>query len=113
MSFPVSEPDKWQIAGNNRLLAHIMRQLQANSSAFGPVIYGLPSRPSREQREATRILVGYKNAWSQDMREWKVDASTGEVIAPTMEEQHRTWAECIERAEAEIAHALTPQEQAA
>lgn len=113
MSFPIAEPDKWQIAGNNRLLSYIMTRLQADSRAFGPIRWGLPARPSPEQRAATQILVGYKSAWSQDMREWKVDSSTGEVIEPTMAEQNRTWSECIARAEAEIAQSSETQAEAA
>ena len=49
------------------------------------------------------MLVAYKNAWAQDMREWNFDRETGEIIDPTMAEQDANWIGCMERAEADIA----------
>jgi hypothetical protein len=110
--------DGWDIGGNLRLLKHITTILSAKANALGEVPQmqvkrdpqGRPlhlmSAPSPQQRQTTAILLSYKQAWSQDMREWKVDEATGEVIAPTLAEQEAAWNGCMQRAMADIAKAL-------
>lgn len=109
--------DGWDIAGNMRLLKHITTVLAAKSNAFGQVpeiqreyqkgkFHRLTSEPSAQQVKTTAVLVAYKKAWSQDMREWGVDEVTGEMIQPPMAEQDAAWNSCMARAAAEIAGIL-------
>ena len=105
--------DLWDIAGNMRLLKHITTILAANSKALGKVlpmrevrdstgrVLHLESHASREQISATELLVAYKKAWSQDMREY-VDSKTGEIGHPPLAEQDRLWDDTIARAMADI-----------
>jgi hypothetical protein len=105
--------DGWDIAGNMRLLKHITTTLAAKSDALGQVpemqreyrhgkFFRLLSVPSPQQVQTTAILVAYKKAWSQDMREWGVDAETGELLKPTLAQQDEAWSSCMERAMIEI-----------
>lgn len=109
--------DGWDIAGNMRLLKHITTTLAAKSNAFGVVpemqreyvngkFVRLKSVPSPQQVQATGILVGYKKAWSQDMREWGTNETTGEMIQPSMPEQDAAWNSCMGRAATEIKQLL-------
>lgn len=105
--------DHWDIAGNMRLLKHITTLLAANSAALGKVLpvrevrsasgalICLESQASSEQVSATELLVAYKKAWSQDMREY-VDSETGEIGRPPFAEQERTWNGVMDRAMADI-----------
>ena len=86
-STPREEFDGWARCANRHLLAYVMRQASQR-------IYYAP--------DPTRILVKYKNAWAQDMRD---EAVNGEVL---VERQKLTWSQCMERAETEIAKARTP-----
>lgn len=89
--------DGADLSANERLLKYITTRLPAN-----PHAWGLPG--SAQQREAVQILVAYKNAWAQDMREWGgIDPSTGELVRATSAEQDSNWKGCMERAEADIA----------
>lgn len=108
--------DQWETASNLRLLKHITTVLAANSSALGcvPVMQyeerdgkrvGLKSVPSSQQRRCTEILLGYKKAWAQDMREY-VDSVTGEIGRPPLAEQERTWSEVMQRAMGEVGEFL-------
>lgn len=106
---PVEEwkGDDWDLIANRHLFAHIRYRLAANPRAYGPV---KPSRflpgelcYSPGQAVCTETLVRYKKAWSQDMREWGVDQATGEVLVPSLDDQKRTWDDCMMRAEQEIA----------
>lgn len=107
--------DQWDTASNLRLLKHITTTLAAKSDALGavpPMQYeyrngkriGLKSVPSAQQIQCTEILVGYKKAWAQDMRE-NVKPETGECQAP-LAEQDRTWNNVMARAMAEVAQVL-------
>lgn len=105
--------DHWDVAGNMRLLKHITTLLAANSAALGKVLpvkeirsesgalICIESQASSEQVTATELLVAYKKAWSQDMRE-HIDRETGEVGHPPLAEQDRTWNDTIARAMSDI-----------
>lgn len=102
---PTNTYDGWDITGNNRFMNYVKKRLSEH-----PRAWGVPH--SNRQVDATRIAVGYKNAWAQDMREAGVlDPTTGEYTQPPREEQDRTWLECMRRAEADIVGLL--QEKAA
>lgn len=105
------ECDPWDLEANQRLLKFITTTLAANSKALGPVLpckrveingkfSHLESQASELQAWSTAVLVAYKKAWAQDMREW-VNDETGEFLPP-MAERDRTWNEVIARAMAEI-----------
>jgi hypothetical protein len=79
--------DEWDVRANLHLLAYIRATLGAN-----PRIWGAPN--SDEQAAATAVLVRFKRAWAQDMREW------GGEVSP--EESYRAWHDCMRRAEAQI-----------
>lgn len=109
--------DEWDIEANQRLLKHITTTLAAKSSALGEVpgmqreyrngkFFRLMSVPSAQQVKTTAVLVSYKKAWAQDMREWGVDKTTGEVVKPTTAERESTWSSCMKRAQAGIAEIL-------
>jgi hypothetical protein len=90
-----SHGDKWEIAANLRLMAYLMRQVQAKTRVFGA-----PHSP--EMKRATDILVAHKKRWAALMRDWDVDRETGEMIDPPMVDQDASWKGLIESAEAEI-----------
>lgn len=94
---PVKDPfDGWDIAGNTRFWKYITRRLTDQPRAWG-------APGSTRQAEATRIAVGYKNAWAQDMRDGcTVDPGSGEIAQPSEAEQTSTWINCMGRAEADI-----------
>lgn len=107
--------DQWETVSNLRLLKHITTTLAAKSNALGavpPMQYeyrngkrvALKSVPSTQQVQCTEILVGYKKAWAQDMRE-SVNPETGECQLP-LAEQDRTWNAVMARAMTEIAQVL-------
>src|SRR5580765_4950469 len=90
--------DQWDTSSNLRLLKHITTTLAAKSDALGVVPtmqyeyrdgkrVALKSVPSAQQVKCTEILVGYKKAWAQDMREY-VDTDTGEIGRPPLSEQN-------------------------
>lgn len=79
--------DRWDIAGNYRLLAYILRA-------------GVERR--YYDAKATEILVGYKQAWTTDMREGSANSETGEVVHYVLESQQKQWDECMRRAEEQI-----------
>ena len=88
--------DGWDITANNRFWKYITKRLTDEPRAWG-------APGSTRQVDATRIAVGYKNAWAQDMREADaVDRGSGEVIRLSTEEQDRTWIDAMGRAEADI-----------
>lgn len=108
--------DVWDVASNRRLLKHITTVLSIKADAFGTVpemqreyrngqFFRLVSVPSPLQVKTTGVLLGYKKAWCQDMREF-VEETTGEIGRPTMAEQNRTWNACMQRAMIEIAEIL-------
>lgn len=89
--------DGWAITSNNRFFKYIGHRLTAHPRAWRPPASTL-------QADATRIAVGYKNAWAQDMREGdEVDTASGEVMRLSRETQDRTWDDAMKRAEADIA----------
>lgn len=90
--------DGFDVVANQRLLKHIMDQANCgihycSEEDRTPVHRGIDWSASRETQELTSLLVGYKNAWAQDMREWSG--------RPTKSEQDKSWRQCMERAEAE------------
>lgn len=87
--------DKWDLIANRLLLQHIRDRCAIDSRAFG-----VPE--SKQQADATAILVSYKKAWSQGMRVWDIDCNTGEVIEPSKAEMQETWKDFMQRAHAEI-----------
>lgn len=108
--------DLWDTASNLRLLKHITTVLAAKSDALGSVpemqheyFNGkrvcLKSVPSTQQIQCTEILLDYKKAWAQDMRE-HVDSETGEIGHPPLAEQDRTWDGVMERAMGDVARLL-------
>lgn len=75
------EPDPWFLVGNRHLFAYILRKMGQK----------------RTFNEAeTRILVRYKNLWTEQMR-----LSADEEGVPEAEQQE-VWKEIISRAEAEF-----------
>lgn len=109
--------DEWDIEANQRLLKHITTTLATKANAMGEVpkiqreyvngkFSALKSVPSPQQIQTTAVLVGYKKAWAQDMREWGVDTTTGEVLKPTTAEREKAWNSGMQRAMAEIAGML-------
>jgi len=110
--------DGWDVAANLRLLNLIRTLLSKNSKALGKVLpcrevfkngkrLHLQSQASDEQEWSTAVLVAYKKAWAQDMREWGVNAETGEFLKPTPAECDRTWNSTMARAMAEIAQRIS------
>lgn len=109
--------DEWEIESNQRLLKHITTILPKKPDALGEIpkierqyvgskFLRLKSVPSAQQIQTTAVLVAHKKAWAQDMREWGLDASTGEVSKPTTADRETTWNNCMQRAMAEIAGIL-------
>lgn len=109
--------DEWDVESNQRLLKHITTVLAKKANAMGEVpkiqreyvkgrFSGLKSVPSAQQVQTTAVLVAYKKAWAQDMREWGVVESTGEILKPSTAEREKTWNSCMQRAMAEIAGML-------
>lgn len=113
---PVFSGDVYDTAANQRLLKFIMTLLAKDPTALGRVLpckrvitdktfSHLETQPSDQQEWATGVLVAYKKAWAQDMREW-FDESTGEIGRAPREEQERTWNDTMDRAMAEIREKL-------
>jgi hypothetical protein len=73
--------DKWDMAGNNRLLSFVLK-------------CGTQHRYFDERQ--TRILVVLKNRWVELIR----DSAVNDEVPP--EEQQSAWDECMRMAEAEI-----------
>lgn len=106
--------DEWDIESNQRLLKFLTIMLTENSKALGQVIpckrvmhphqpdkfLHLLSQASDQQAWATGVLVGYKKAWAQDMREY-LNPETGEIV-PISAYREKTWADCMKRAMVEI-----------
>jgi hypothetical protein len=94
---PLSQKfDGWDITANNRFWKYVTKRLTDEPRAWG-------APASTQQAEATRVLVRYKNAWAQDMREGDVlDPTTGEIMRPAESYQTQTFADCMQRAESEI-----------
>jgi hypothetical protein len=89
--------DGWDVSGNMKLWKYVSHRLM---DFYRP--WGAPG--STQLAEATRIALAYKNAWAQDMREASTaDSSTGEIIQPPEDDQVRQFADCMKRAEADIA----------
>lgn len=89
--------DGWDISGNVRFHKYVTHRLM---DSYRP--WGAPG--SAELAECTRIAVAYKNAWAQDMREsTTVQTDTGEISGPSEEDQARLFADCMRRAESDIA----------
>jgi hypothetical protein len=89
--------DGWDISGNIRFWKYISHRLTESYRPWGAAW-------STEHAECTCIAISYKNAWAADMREADiVDSHTGEITRPPEEEQARTFADCMTRAEADIA----------
>lgn len=104
--------DAWDIESNQRLWKFLTVTLTARSNALGKVLpcervlhrrtgefLHLRSQASDEQTWSTEVLVGYKKAWAQDMREYAADHD-GKL--PATEYRQRTWDECMTRAMTEI-----------
>jgi len=89
--------DGWDISGNIRFWKYISHRLMESHRPWG-------APGSAELAECTRIAVSYKNAWAADMREaGAIDPETGEITRPAEDEQARMFADCMNRAEADIA----------
>lgn len=82
--------DKWGVAANNHLLAHVWK---------------CAARKQFFDADQTRILVQFKNSWAEDMRA----DDKGEGIS--VEQQRVAWEDCMERADQQIAQ--LSQEKAA
>lgn len=80
---PGTQFDNWGCAANRHLLAYILRAVKDRRAVVG-----------------TNVLVRFKNLWADQMR-LSADPK-GEV---PIDEQQDVWAECMRRAEEEIAHA--------
>lgn len=88
--------DGCDIQSNFRFLNYVKARFLKEPRAWG-------AHGSTQLAEATKIAVRYKNAWAQDMREFKsADSQTGELIPYTMAEQNLHWDECMRRAESDI-----------
>lgn len=74
--------DRWDIAGNSHFLAYVLRKMSVKRCF---------------NADETRILVRYKNAWAQEMREVSVNGSVA------VEVQKAQWKDFIGGAEAEMA----------
>ena len=93
---PAQQFDGWDLAANNRFRKYVTRRLTEYPRAWG-------APASARQADATRVAVSYKNAWAQDMREAdSLDPTTGEIVRVSEDDQSRTFAECMVRAEADI-----------
>lgn len=104
---PEWQGDDWDIAANNHLLAHILRQRQMGVHYADPETAAMRRRanqPTEESRELTAPLVAYKKAWAQDCREYRedMDPKTGEYLPPPVEVQKRWWNDCMRRAEERV-----------
>lgn len=74
------ELDKWAIAANKHLLAHVLKSATIRCYFDPPM---------------TETLVKFKNAWADDMR---VAEQNGQGIP--IEEQKNAWEDCMSRAKA-------------
>lgn len=101
--------DDWLAAANQHLLKYIRTQLAADSQRYGrgPSYRAMtePARVADKTLDAApefvrnvNTLVKYKNIWTDQMR---LSATADGV---PIEEQQEVWAECMKRAEAEIAN---------
>lgn len=94
LAAPGWEGDDWDTRANKNLLSFIVHTLTAEPRKFGPVRSYMfrKGEPcwSPEQADAAKILVAYKKAWAQDMREWEG--------TPTHAEQVEAWDACMRRA---------------
>jgi hypothetical protein len=96
-TLPAGQFDGWDISANVRFHKYITHRLTENYRPWGPAW-------TPGHAECTRIAVRYKNAWAQDMRESSTaDLSTGEITRPTEEYQASAFADCMRRAETDIA----------
>lgn len=94
--------DRWDMEANTRLMKFIMTTVSRE-----PRIWGAHNSP--EIREATLILVRYKNQWAIDMREGKsVNTETGEVEIYPLKEREKNWNECMRLAIEEIQTVKAP-----
>lgn len=87
--------DHWDITANIKFWKYITHRLTESYRPWGAAW-------TEEHAACTRIAVAYKNAWAQDMREY-ADEETGEVGKPPQEYGDRMFADCMRRAEADIA----------
>lgn len=107
--------DEWDIEANQRLLKFMTTIVAERSNVFGPVLppkrvmvtvncveqfSHLEAQPSPQQRKATEILLAYKKAWAQDMREYCDEE--GVIHLPPSEYRERTWNDVMQRAMADI-----------
>jgi hypothetical protein len=90
LAAPAWNGDDWDIRANKNLLSFIVHMLAAE-----PRKLGAPNSP--EQASATKVLVSYKNAWAQDMREWEG--------TPIHAKQVEAWDGCMARAMTAITEA--------
>ncbi len=109
--------DDWDAIASQHLLAYTMRVLREQPRKYGRSASYLVMRSmgpkdikanpnadaSPEWIRARDILVAFKSAWARDMREGNLNPETGEIVAPSLEEQKAAWEDCMQRAEAEIA----------
>lgn len=96
--------DSWDERANRWLYVHIANQAVLHGihyateqdRAFYPRLAEWQPEPAT--RQMTAILVGYKNAWAEDVRQDA--AAAGEPL--DIELQRSTFADCMRRADAEI-----------
>ena len=91
--------EQWNLLANRLLLAYVRRRLgEDDPHAWGRFCREPYARPhahaSSQQAGATRIAVGYKNAFAEDMAE--------RDTYPTQADVREYWNECMRRAEADI-----------
>lgn len=100
--------DQWDSAANHHLHAYISRMVAAKPKRYGqgPSYEAMADQKrlgdkvldaSPEFVACVQVLVGYKNGWANDMRE---EAIAGAV---PVERQKAYWADCMRRAEEQIA----------
>lgn len=90
--------DDWLAAANGHLLGYIRKQLAGDSKRYGRGgSYGVMTDAAPDFVRNVNTLVKFKNLWADQMR---LSATADGVPIP---EQQEVWAECMKRAEAEIA----------
>lgn len=94
---PTWQGDAWDIRANRLLFAHITRHMAGNGACYGPNF-------SAQQAACTEVLVSYKRAWAQDMRDEACNHPNGHVD-PNF--QRDNWRACMQLAEQQVSQVLT------
>jgi hypothetical protein len=90
--------EDWETVANRLMLAYVRKRLSINPRAWGAFSeYGQDPFASAQAR-STRIAVAYKHAFARDMAE--------RLDFPSSAETRTYFAECMARAESQIAATL-------